>query len=117
MDARAVVKADALFEAALGIVLAAGAAIGWLGAGDFPQPVDAAVVAVIGGLLLVLGAVLWRGEIGPHALAAGNALTAIAGLVWLGLASGFSAAGAALVAVTVAGLVGLAAAQAATLRA
>jgi hypothetical protein len=91
--------------------------IGWLGAGDFPQPVGAAVVAVIGGLLLVLGAVLWRGEIGLHALAAGNALTAIAGLVWLGLASGFSAAGAALVAVTVAGLVGLAAAQAATLRA
>jgi len=41
---------------------------------------------------------------------AGNALTAIAGLVWLGLASGFSAAGAALAAVTVAGLVGLAAA-------
>jgi hypothetical protein len=37
--------------------------------------------------------------------------------VWLGLASGFSAAGAALVTVTVAGLVGLAAAQAATLRA
>jgi hypothetical protein len=74
------------------------------------------VVAVIGGLALVLGAVLWRGGIGLQALVAGNALTAIAGLVWLGLASGFSAAGAALAAVTVAGLVGLAAAQAATLR-
>jgi hypothetical protein len=117
MDARAVVKADALFEAVLGIVLVAGVAIGWLGPGDFPQPVSAAVVAIIGSLLLVLGAVLWRGGIGLPALAAGNALTAIAGLVWLGLASGFSAAGAALVAVTVAGLVGLAAAQAATLRA
>ena len=36
MDARAVVKADALFEAVLGIVLVAGVAIGWLGPGDFP---------------------------------------------------------------------------------
>jgi hypothetical protein len=117
MDARVVVRADALFEAALGIVLAAGAATGWLEAGDFPHPVGAAVVAVAGAVLLLLGGFLWRGGIGLGPLAAGNALAAIAGIVWLGLASGFSSVGVALVAVTVAGLVGLAAAQVATLRA
>jgi len=117
MDARAVMKADALFEAALGIVLAVGAAIGWLGAGDFPHPVTAAVVGIAGGLLVVLGGALWRGRIGLPVLAAGNALTALGGIVWLLLASGFSGAGGALVAVTVTGLVGLAVAQAATLRA
>jgi hypothetical protein len=117
MDARVVVRADAVFEAALGIVLAAGAAIGWLGAGDFPPPVGPALVAIAGALLLLLGGVLWRGGIGLRPLAAGNALAAIAGIVWLGLASGFSSPGGALVAVTVAGLVGLAAAQVATLRA
>jgi hypothetical protein len=51
-----------------------------------------------------------------RALAAGNALTAGAGVAWLGLASGFSSAGGAVVVVTVAGLGGLAAAQVATLR-
>jgi hypothetical protein len=116
MDARAVVRAAALFEAALGFVLAAGAAIGWLGAADFPRPVGAGVVAVAGALLLLLGGVLWRGGIGLRALAAGNALAAGAGVAWLGLASGFSSAGGAVVVVTVAGLGGLAAAQVATLR-
>jgi hypothetical protein len=117
MDARAVVRADAAFEAVLGTVLAAGAAAGWLGAGDFPHPVGAAVVVIAGALLLLLGAVLWGGGIELLALAAGNVMTAIAGIVWLALGSGFSTAGSALVAVTVAGLVALAAAQVATLRA
>lgn len=117
MDARPVVRADALFEAALGVLLTAGAAVGWLGAGDFPHPVGAAVVAVAGGLLLLLGGVLWQSGIELRALAAGNAATAIAGIVWLVLGSGFSTAGGAVVAVTVAGLVGLAAAQVVTLRA
>jgi hypothetical protein len=117
MDAIAVVRADALFEAGLGALLAAGVAAGWLGAGDFPHPVGASVVAVAGVLLLLLGAVLWRGRIGLGALVTGNVATAIAGIVWLVLASGFSAAGGVLVAVTVAALVSLAAAQVATLRA
>jgi hypothetical protein len=47
----------------------------------------------------------------------GNAVSALAGLAWLGVADGWSTAGAALVGVTVAVLAVLAAAQAATLRA
>jgi hypothetical protein len=68
-------------------------------------------------VLLLLGVILWRGGVGLRALAAGNAATAIAGIVWLALGSGFSAAGGAVVTVTIAALVGLAAAQVATLRA
>jgi hypothetical protein len=52
-----------------------------------------------------------------RALAIGNAVSALAGLVWLIVADGWSAAGALLVGVTVAVLAVLAAAQAATLRA
>ena len=44
-------------------------------------------------------------------------VSASAGVLWLLLADGWSTAGAVLVAITVAGLAGLAAAQAATLRA
>ena len=44
-------------------------------------------------------------------------MTAVAGFLWLLLAEGWSTAGAVLVAITVAVLAGLAAAQAATLRA
>jgi hypothetical protein len=115
--ARTVVRADAVFEAALGVLLAGGAAAGWLGAGDFPHPVGAAVIATAGALLLLLGVVLWQGRIGLSALATGNATTAIAATVWLALASGFSATGGAVIAATVIGLVGLAAVQVATLRA
>jgi hypothetical protein len=117
MDARTVVRADALFEAVLGLVLVAGAAAGALDASDFPRPVGTAVLVAVGALLLLLAAVLWSGRVGTKALAVGNALTAALAIAWLATVSGFSAAGVALVAITVAGLAGLAAAQAATLRA
>ena len=54
---------------------------------------------------------LWRGGIGLRFLAAGNLLTATLAVVWLALAPGFSAAGAALVAAAIAALAILAALQ------
>jgi len=110
------VKADAAFEVVLGTVLLVGAASGALDGSDFPRPVGT-VLLVIGGLALVaLGGLIWTGRVDVRGLAVGNGVSAAAGLLWLLLADGWSTAGAVLVGITVAGLAGLAAAQAATLR-
>jgi hypothetical protein len=111
------VRIDAAFEAVLGIALLLCAATGALDESDFPRPVGTVVLVAAGLALLVLGVLIWRGRVGVRALAIGNAVSATAGLLWLLLADGWSTAGAVLVAVTVAGLAVLAAAQAATLRA
>ena len=111
------VRIDAAFEAVLGIALLLCAATGALDESDFPLPVGTVVLVAAGLALLVLGALIWSGRVGLRALAIGNGVSAIAGLLWLVLAGGWSTAGAVLVAVTVAGLAVLAAAQAATLRA
>jgi hypothetical protein len=111
------VRADALFEGVLGVVLLLGAATGVLDGGDFPAPVGTPLLLAAGSVLLALCGLIWAGRVGVRALALGNGVTAIAGFAWLLLAEGWSAAGAVLVAITVAGLAGLAAAQAATLRA
>jgi hypothetical protein len=116
MTESSVVRADALFEAVLGLVLLAGAATRALDASDFPSPVGVAVIAAVGVLLLVVAYVILSKRVGVAALAAGNMVTAIAALLWLVLASGFSATGAAIVAITAAALSVLAAAQAVTLR-
>jgi hypothetical protein len=116
MTESSVVRADSLFEAALGLVLLVGAATGALDASDFPSPVGLFVIAAFGALLLVLAYVIWSGQVGVAALAAGNAVTAGAALLWLVLASGFSATGATIVAITVVGLVILATAQVISLR-
>lgn len=50
---------------------------------NFPSPVGRAVVFVAGLVLLVLAYVIWSGRIGVTALAVGNAVTALAGLIWL----------------------------------
>jgi hypothetical protein len=110
-------KIDAVFEGALGFVLLLAAATGTLGSSDFPTPVGQVVLLVVGCALLMLCGLISSGRIGLRALALGNGVTALAGLAWLFGAAGWSNAGAALVAVTVAVLVLLAAAQAATLRA
>ena len=65
----------------------------------------------------MLAVLIWSGRVGLRALAVCNAAGALAGIVWLAAVSGFSSAGTIVVAATVAGLAGLAAAQAATLRA
>jgi hypothetical protein len=114
MEPKAVVRADAVFEAALGLALVAGAAAGGLA---FPHPVGRAVIAIVGGLLLVVGGLLWRSRIGLAPLAAANVTTAVAAVAWLAAASGFSTAAAALVGAAVAGLVALAAAEIALIRA
>jgi hypothetical protein len=111
------IKLDALFETVLGTAVVIGAAAGALDGGDFPRPVGTIVLLVVGAALILLGIVIWSGRVGVKQLALGNALSAIAGIVWLVSASEFSAAGTAVVAVTIAGLACLAAAQAATLRA
>jgi hypothetical protein len=111
MDAKAVVRADALFEAGLGLVLLVGGATGLLGAGDFPAPVGRAVIVAVGLVLLAVAGVLSRGAVSLLVLAAGNAATALAAVVWLVASNGFSRAGAALLAATAGVLVSLAAGQ------
>jgi hypothetical protein len=90
------------------------AATGTLDSSDFPW-VGTAVLLVVGWLLLILCGLIWSGRVGLRALAIGNAVSAVAGLVWLLAADGWSTAGATVVAVTVSALVLLAAAQVATL--
>jgi hypothetical protein len=109
-------KIDAIFEGVLGIVLLLAAATGALDGSDFPW-VGAAVLLIVGWLLLMLCGLIWSGRVGLRALALGNAASAVGGLVWLLAADGWSTAGATVVAVAAAALAVLAAAQAATLRA
>jgi hypothetical protein len=111
------VKLDALFEGVLGVLLLLVAAAGILDGSDFPAPVGTVVLLLAGWALLTLCGLIWSGRVGLGALALGNGISALVGLVWLVAAEGWSAAGAAVVGVIVAALAGLAAAQAATLRA
>jgi hypothetical protein len=111
------VKVDALLEGVLGVALLVAAATAALDGADFPHPVGKAVLLVAGWALLTLCGLIWAGRIGLRALAVGNAVSALGGLVWLLAADGWSTAGAVLVGGTVAALAILAAAQAATLRA
>jgi hypothetical protein len=110
------VRLDAVFEVGLGAALLAAAAAGALDGGDFPRPVGTAAVAVVGAGLLLVGGVIWSGRLGLKALAGANAVFALAAVVWLAAADGFSAAGTAVVSTAAAGLTVLATAQAATLR-
>jgi hypothetical protein len=111
------VRIDAVFEAALGIALLVSAATGALDGSDFPRPVGTVVLVIVGVALLLLAVLIWSGRVSLRALVMCNAASALAGIVWLAAVSGFSTAGTIVVGVTVAGLAGLAAAQAATLRA
>jgi len=101
----------------LGIILLSFAAAGTLDGSDFPWPVGTVLLVIASLALVALGGLIWSGRIGLQTLALGNGVSAVAGFLWLLLAEGWSTAGAVLVAITVAGLAVLAAAQAATLRA
>ena len=106
------VRADAGFEAVLGIALVAAGATGALGAADFPDPVGQPLVVVAGLALLALAFVLERmDERSLQALAIGNAVTALLGMTWLAAASGFSTRGAALTGAVIGVLAFLAALQ------
>jgi hypothetical protein len=115
---RRIVRVDGVFEAALGIVLLARAAIG---GDDFPA-VDAWLVAAVGLALLLVAWFLLRLARRPVAprvlrlLAAANLATAAAALVWRAAAEGFSTAGSALVLATAVCLAGLGAVQLAVSR-
>ena len=117
MTPQAIVRADGLFETALGLVLVAGAAAGWLDAADFPAPVGTTVIVVFGCALVAVGAVLWRLAARPvpaallRNLATANLATAAAALTWLLAADGFSTTGSAITAAAVAALTALAAGQ------
>jgi hypothetical protein len=108
MTARAVVRADAVFEGALGVTLVLGALSGTL---DFPHPVGRVAVLVVGVLLLAVAAALWQLPVRMSVLVAANLATALAAIAWLAAATGFSSGGAALLGAAISGLVGLAAAE------
>jgi hypothetical protein len=55
-----IIRADSMFEAALGLVLVGGAAATWLTPDDFPAPVGTPVIVAVGCALLGVGVVLWR---------------------------------------------------------
>lgn len=101
-------RADAAFEAVLGVVLIVG-----FGASDFPDPVGRPLVLAVGAALLVIGAVLWHlcDTFDLRTLAIANLATAAAALVWCFAASGFSTAGAAVTIGTAVALVLLGAVQ------
>src|SRR4051812_5031748 len=111
-------KADAVVEAALAIVLVVGATTGALGGDDFPSPVNGVVVALVGLALVPVAVVLWRLARTPPVpkrtlrwIATANAVTALLAAIWLFAAEGFSSAGTAVVAATIAALATLAATQ------
>src|SRR5438034_9637520 len=92
-----ILRADAGFEALLGLALVAAGATGALAPDDFPHPLGRLVIVAAGLALLPVAVVLWRASTASlRVLAAGNAVGALLGVVWLALASGFSTAGAAL---------------------
>jgi hypothetical protein len=95
----------------LALVLLLGAATGALDAGDFPHPAGVVLIVLVGLVLVLAAAVIWLGRVALRALAAGNGATAVAAVIWLLTADGFSTAGASIVAVTAAVLAALAAAQ------
>jgi hypothetical protein len=113
----AIVRADSVFEAALGLVLVVGAATGVLGSGDFPSPVGTVLVLLFGFVLLPLGALLWRRSVGRvqsrllQQLGLANLATAAAAVAWRLAAAGFSTAGSTLTISVAAGLAVLAGAQ------
>jgi drug/metabolite transporter (DMT)-like permease len=111
-------KVDAVVEAALAIVFVVGAVTGALGGDDFPGPVNGVVVALVGVALIPVAVVLRRLARAPKVpkrtlrlIATANAATALLAGIWLFAADGFSDAGRAVVAATVAALATLAAMQ------
>ncbi|MGB2876201.1 MAG: hypothetical protein WBB76_12100 [Gaiellaceae bacterium] len=112
-----IVRADAVFETALGVVLVVGTGASWLGPADFPAPVGTPLLIAFGGALLPVGGLLWQLASTPvspallRTLATANLATAAAALAWRIAASGFSTAGSTLTLSTTGVLAALAATQ------
>lgn len=115
---RRLLRADALFEIALGAPLLVASASGRDRALGLPPPATRAVVGAFGGVLLPFAGALWWESADPgrtrvRALAAVNALTGVTFASWLfARRDQTGASGAALVGSTAATLLTLAAAQA-----
>src|ERR1041385_5727681 len=86
------VQVDAIFEGVLGIVVLLCVATAALDSADFPYPVGSVVLLLVGWALLMLCGLIWAGWIGLRELALGNAIAAVAGVVWLLGAGGWAAA-------------------------
>jgi hypothetical protein len=102
---RSLFRADAIFEAALGALLLAGALGDVLTNADVPVG-RAVIIAAAVSFLLASASQLVYFINAPRRvlleLAVGNCAMAAAGLIWLGIDHGFSAAGAALLSVAIA---------------
>jgi hypothetical protein len=102
---RSLLRADAMFEAALGALLVGGALNDVLTSADIP--VGRAVIIAAGASFLLASASQFIYFINAPRrvqleLAIGNSAMAAAGLIWLGIDRGFSAGGAALLCAAVA---------------
>jgi hypothetical protein len=101
LDVRALFRADATFEAAFGSLLAVGAVVGLLAAGDIPL---SRTLVFSGGIAFLAASTSQFVYFirSPRRvlleLAAGNVAMAAAGLTWLALGGHFSTAGVTLVA-------------------
>jgi hypothetical protein len=102
---RSLVKADAVFEATLGLVLLVGGVSSSLTRSDIPLS-RGLIIASGASFLLASASQLLYFVRAPHRvlllLAVGNAAMAVAGLIWLIADRGFSAAGLVIVAAAVA---------------
>ena len=102
---RSLFRADAIFEADLGALFLAGALGDVLTNADIPVG-RAVIIAAGASLLLASASQLIYFINAPRRvlleLAVGNCAMAAAGLIWLGLDHGFSAAGGAIVSVAIA---------------
>ena len=118
VKARRLVRADALFEAALGIPLATGGLTGLHSALDLPRPASEPVVTAFGAGLVPFAAMLWRESGRPdgrrlQALAGANALTGALLAGWIAARRDeVEPLGAAVVGGTAAALLALAVAEA-----
>lgn len=103
--ARNLLRADSAFETALAVVLVAGGTLKWLTGADFPISRTAVIVsgvALAAGQPLLLYLARRADARYVRLLGVLNGATAPVGLVWLLVDPGFSAAGAAIVAVVIA---------------
>jgi hypothetical protein len=103
-NVRSLFKADAVFEATLGVLLVVGGGSSWLTRGDLPVSRGLLIAAGAGFLVASVTMLLYVARAPRRVLlelAVGNAAMAFAGVVWLIAAHGFSATGGAILAVAI----------------
>jgi hypothetical protein len=104
-DTRTLFKADAGFEAALGIVLVLGTGVAWFTGSDFTVPTAIVTGAGVAFLLASASQISYFINSPRRVLlelAVGNAGMALAGVIWLIAARGFSTTGAVILSIAIA---------------